>query len=100
MNTEGYQSVLKEDWWPKMDELDLNDMWFQQDFATCRTANVTMELLQDKFGKSIISRNSIVKWSPLSCDLNPWLYSLWCYLKSIAYSQKPQTNEPLEKLCF
>ena len=44
-----------------MDELNLNDMWFQQDFATCRTADVTVELLQDKFGKSITLVNKLKK---------------------------------------
>jgi hypothetical protein len=36
---------------PKMQELDLHDMWFQQDGATCHTARATMDLLRGEFGE-------------------------------------------------
>ena len=31
---------------PKMQELDLHEMWFLQDGGTCHTARVTMDLLR------------------------------------------------------
>ena len=34
--------------WPELDELDINDMWFQQDGATSHTARVTIDLLKGK----------------------------------------------------
>ena len=33
-----------------------HEMWFQQNGATCHTANETMNVLQGMFGKNIISR--------------------------------------------
>ena len=43
-------------------DLDLNDMWFQQDCATCHIAWVTMDLLRDEFGENCISRSGSVNW--------------------------------------
>ena len=43
--------------WPQLEEVDLDNIWFQQDGATCHTARATTELLREKFGDSIISRN-------------------------------------------
>ncbi|CAH1956619.1 unnamed protein product [Acanthoscelides obtectus] len=41
------------------------------DGATCQTATETMDLLRDKFGVSVISRNEPHNWPPRSCDLTP-----------------------------
>ena len=38
---------------PKMQELDLHDMWFQQDGATGHIARVTMDLLRGEFGEHL-----------------------------------------------
>ena len=54
--------------WLELDELDINDMWFQQDGATIHTARVTIDLLKDKFGERVISRNGPDEWPPRSCD--------------------------------
>ena len=34
------------------------DLWFQQDGATCHTANETMDVLQGMFGNNTISRRT------------------------------------------
>ena len=39
---------------PKMQEIDLHDMWFQEDGATYHTARITMDLLRDEFGEHLI----------------------------------------------
>ena len=57
-------------------EDDMDDIWFQQDGATCHTANVTIDLLHAVFENQIISRNSDVNWPPRSCDLTPLNYFL------------------------
>ena len=49
--------MLEDYLWPELDELDINDMWFQQDGATIHTARVTIDLLKGKFGERVISRN-------------------------------------------
>ncbi|GFX54839.1 transposable element Tc3 transposase [Trichonephila clavipes] len=59
-----------------------NELWFQQDGATCHTARATIDLLEDTFGDRLISRFGPVNWPPRSCDLTPLDYFLWGYVKS------------------
>ncbi|GFW28905.1 uncharacterized protein TNCV_202281 [Trichonephila clavipes] len=66
---------------PELNNHDVQEMWFQQDGATC--------LLKDtRFGP--------VNWPPRSCDLTPLDYFLWGYVKSLVYADKPQTLNHLE----
>ncbi|GFX26109.1 putative DD41D transposase [Trichonephila clavipes] len=73
-----------------------NELWFQQDGATCHTARATIDLLKDTFGDRLISRFGPVNWPPRSCDLTPLDYLLWGYVKSLVYADKPQTLDYLE----
>ena len=41
---------------PKMEELDIPDMWFQQDGATCHTTRETMAQLRTAFGERFWAR--------------------------------------------
>ena len=79
-----------------MDDIDPEEMWFQQDGATCHTATATNDLLKSKFGDKLISRNEPVNWPPRSCDLTPLDYFLWGYVKSLTYADKPATIDALE----
>ncbi|GFY04106.1 hypothetical protein TNCV_1198841 [Trichonephila clavipes] len=74
----------------------LQELWFQQDGATCHTARATVDLLKDTFGDRLISRFGPVNWPPRSCDLTPLDYFLWGYVKSLVYADKPQTLDHLE----
>lgn len=47
---------------PKMHELNLIDMWLQQDDATYHTAQETMNLLSNELGELFISRFESVNW--------------------------------------
>ena len=76
-----------------MDGIDPDEMWMQQDGATCHTANETIELLQRRFGDKLISRNGPVNWPPRSCDFTPLDYFLWGYAKSLVYANNPATLE-------
>ncbi|GFV06381.1 DUF4817 domain-containing protein, partial [Trichonephila clavipes] len=73
-----------------------NELWFQQDGATCHTARATIDLLKDTFGDRLISRFGPVNWPPRSCDLTPLDYFLWGYVKSLVYADKPQKLDHLE----
>jgi hypothetical protein len=42
-------NMITEFLWPQMDGMDMEDMWFQHDGATCHTVHKTTELLQEKF---------------------------------------------------
>ncbi|GFU94146.1 DUF4817 domain-containing protein [Trichonephila clavipes] len=75
---------------------DVQELWFQQDGATCHTARATIDLLKDTFGDRLISRFGPVNWPPRSCDLTPLDYFLWSYVKSLVYADKPQTLDHLE----
>ncbi|GFW17630.1 HTH_48 domain-containing protein [Trichonephila clavipes] len=53
---------------PELNNHDVQELWFQQDGATCHTARATIDLLEDTFG----------------------------YVKSLVYADKPQTLDHLE----
>ena len=44
VNGDRCRAMLEDYLWPELDELDINDMWFQQDGATSHTARVTIDL--------------------------------------------------------
>ncbi|GFT98172.1 putative DD41D transposase [Trichonephila clavipes] len=81
---------------PELNNHDVQELWFQQDGATCHTARATIDLLKDTFGDRLISRFGPVNWSPRSCDLTPLDYFLWVYVKSLVYADNPQTLDHLE----
>ncbi|GFX30503.1 uncharacterized protein TNCV_3461541 [Trichonephila clavipes] len=81
---------------PQLNNHDVQELWFQQDGATCHTARATINLLKDMFGDRLISRFGPVNWPPRSCDLTPLDYFLWGYVKSLVYADKPQTLDHLE----
>ncbi|GFS85935.1 transposable element Tc3 transposase [Trichonephila clavipes] len=81
---------------PELNYHDVQELWFQQDGATCHTARDTIDLLKDTFGDRLISRFGPVNWPPRSCDLTPLDYFLWGYVKSLVYADKPQTLDHLE----
>ncbi|GFV49797.1 hypothetical protein TNCV_1736801 [Trichonephila clavipes] len=61
---------------PELNNHDVQELWFQQDGATCHTARATIDLLKDTFGDRLISRFGPVNWPPRSCDLTPLDYFL------------------------
>ncbi|GFT60046.1 hypothetical protein TNCV_2687251 [Trichonephila clavipes] len=61
---------------PELNNHDVQELWFQQDGATCHTARATIDLLKDTFGDRLISRFEPVNWPPRSCDLTPLDYFL------------------------
>ena len=95
-NEERYRAMLEDYLWPELDELDINDMWFQQDGATSHTARVTIDLLKGKFGERVISTNGPVEWLPRSCDLAALASFLWGHIKSLVYANKPATLDDLK----
>ena len=96
VNGERYRAMLEDYLWPELDELDINDMWFQKDGATSHTALVTIDVLKGKFGERVISRNGLVEWPPRSCDLTPLDFFLWGHIKSLVYANKPETLDDLK----
>ncbi|CAI6371226.1 unnamed protein product [Macrosiphum euphorbiae] len=92
VNGERYRSMINNFFWPKLYDMDTEDMWFQQDGATCHTARATMDILRERFEGMVISRNGDINWPPRSCDLTPLDFFLWGYLKSHVHANKPTIN--------
>ncbi|GFU01006.1 transposable element Tc3 transposase [Trichonephila clavipes] len=80
----------------ELNNRDVQELWSQQDGATCHTARATIDLLKDMFSDRLISRFGLVNWPPRSCDLTPLDYFLWGYVKSLVYADKLQTLDDLE----
>ncbi|GFU31630.1 uncharacterized protein TNCV_3282871 [Trichonephila clavipes] len=78
-----------------MNNHDVQELWFQQDGATCHTARATIDLLKVTFGDRLISPFGPVNWPPRSCDLTPLDYFLWGYVQSLVYADRPQTPDYL-----
>ena len=74
----------------------MEDIWFQQDWASCHTTNVTINLLRTVFEHRINSRNSDVNRLPRSYDLTPLDYFLWGAVKDKCYANHPETIEALK----
>ncbi|GFV43210.1 transposable element Tcb1 transposase [Trichonephila clavipes] len=96
VNGDRYRAMITNFFIPELNNHDVQELWFQQDGATCHIARATIDLLKDTFGDRLISRSGPVNWPPRSCDLTPLDYFLWGYVKSLVYADKPQTLDHLE----
>ncbi|GFU95957.1 uncharacterized protein TNCV_253081 [Trichonephila clavipes] len=95
VNGDRYRAMITNFFIPELNNHDVQELWFQQDGATCHTARATIDLLKDTFGDRLISRFGLVNRPPRSCDLTPLDYFLWGYVKSLVYADKPQTLDHL-----
>ncbi|GFX79906.1 putative transposable element [Trichonephila clavipes] len=96
VNGDRYRALITNFFIPELSNHDVQELWFQQDGATCHTARETIDLLKASFGDHLISRFGPVNWPPRSCDLTPLKYFLWSYVKSLVYANTPQTLDYLE----
>ncbi|GFX33683.1 transposable element Tc3 transposase [Trichonephila clavipes] len=96
VNGDWYRAMVTNFFILELNNHDAQELWFQQDGATCHTARDTIDLLKHTFGDRLISRFGLVIWPPRSCDLTPLDYFLWGYVKSLVYADKPQTLDHLE----
>ncbi|GFW78159.1 transposable element Tc3 transposase [Trichonephila clavipes] len=80
VNGDRYRAMITNFFIPELNNHDVQELWFQQDGATCHTARATVNLLKDTFGDRLISRFGPVNWPPRSCDLTPLDYFLWGYV--------------------
>ncbi|GFT50056.1 uncharacterized protein TNCV_4356091 [Trichonephila clavipes] len=96
VNGDRYRAMITNFFILELNNHDVQELWFQQDGATCHTARATIDLLKDTFGDRLILRFGPVNWPPRSCDLTPLDYFLWGYVKSLVYADKPQTLDHLK----
>ena len=77
VNGDRYRAMLNEILFIKTEEKDIDNIWLQEDDATCNTDEYTLDVLRPIFEDCIISCRADVIWSPRSCDLTPLDYYLW-----------------------
>ena len=80
----------------KFKKEDIGNIWFQQDGATCHTAEAALDILRPVFEDYIISDRAVVIWPPRYCDLTPLDYYLWSAVKDKCYSHKPERIDTLK----
>ncbi|GFV74732.1 hypothetical protein TNCV_1039701 [Trichonephila clavipes] len=66
VNGDRYRAMITNFFIPELNNHDVQELWFQQDGATCHTARATIDLLKDTFGDCLISRFGPVNWPPRS----------------------------------
>ena len=88
--------MISNDFVPKLEDMNVENLYFQQDGTTSHTASVTINLLKETICEGLISRNDPINWPPRSCDLTPLDYFLWGYVKSLVYADKPKTLDDLK----
>ncbi|GFV56422.1 truncated putative DD41D transposase [Trichonephila clavipes] len=76
VNGDRYRAMITNFFIPELNNHDVQELWFQQDGATCHIARATIDLLKNTFGDRLISRFGPVNWPPRSCDLTPLDYFL------------------------
>ncbi|GFX24155.1 transposable element Tc3 transposase [Trichonephila clavipes] len=69
VNDNRYRAMITNFFIPELNNHDVQELWFQQDGATCHTARATIDLLKDPFGDRLISRFGPVNWPPRSCEI-------------------------------
>ena len=97
VNGARYRDTITQFFPPKLDDIDVADTWFQQDDATCHTANETIQLPHETFPGRVLSRFGDQNWPPRSCDLTPLDFFLWGYSKWKVYVDNPTTTRALKE---
>ncbi|GFV63056.1 DUF4817 domain-containing protein [Trichonephila clavipes] len=64
VNGDRYRAMITNFFIPELNNHDVEELWFQQDGATCHTARATIDLLKYSFGDHLISRFGPVNWPP------------------------------------
>ncbi|GFX92756.1 uncharacterized protein TNCV_4876131 [Trichonephila clavipes] len=97
VNGDRYRAMITNFFIPELNNHYVQELWFQQDGATCHTARATIDLLKDTFGDRLISCFGPVNWPPRSCDLTPLDYFLWGYVNSLVYAREcePMAHVPM-----
>ncbi|GFU67496.1 putative DD41D transposase [Trichonephila clavipes] len=56
VNGDRYRAMIANFFIPELNNHDVQELWFQQDGATCHTSRATIDLLKNTFGDRLISR--------------------------------------------
>ena len=95
-----YRAMLNEFLFTEIEEKDIDSICFQQDGATCHTAEATLDVLRPVFKDRIISSRADVVWPPRSCDFTPLDHYLWSAVKDKCYADQSKTIDALKDNVF
>lgn len=87
-----YLSLLQESIIPSINELHLNNVWYQHDGAPAHYTRQVQNALNTTFPHRWIGRGGHIHWPPRSPDLSPLDYSIWGLLKTKVYTPVPLNN--------
>ena len=59
-----YRIMINEFFCPELEDMDVDDVHFQREGATCHTSGETIGLLREKFPDRMISRSGHYNWPP------------------------------------
>ena len=84
VNGDRYRSMLNEFLFTKIEEEDIDNIWFQH------AVKATLDIMCPVFEEHIISHRADVVWLHWSCDFTPLDYYLWAAVKDKFYADKPE----------
>ena len=70
VNGSRYRTMINKFLWLELEDMDVDNVYLQQDGATSHTSGENIGLLREKFPGRVISRNGNYNWPPRSWDLN------------------------------
>jgi hypothetical protein len=96
INGERYRHMLTSFLWPFLQNIDMQNLWFQQDGATCHNSRETINIIKEKFPGRLISLRGDQERPARSCDLTPSDFFMWSYAKSKVYANNRRTIQQLK----
>lgn len=103
LNSQKYLQILRGKVVPKLIELNINvnEIWFQQDGAPPHFARTVREFLDEVFPGRWIGRRGSIEWPARSPDLTPMDFFYWGHLKNKVFKNKSESvNQLKEKIIF
>ena len=82
--------MIREFLLPKLEEIDLGDVWFQHDGATAHTTQCSIESSRENFHERLISLRGDLPDQSSHRIWRPVIF-LWGYIKSVVYTDRPRT---------
>lgn len=82
----------------QIQDITLQDLWYQQDGCPAHNTLVVREYLQTIFRNRIIGTHGDIQWPPRSPDLSPQDFFLWGYMKSTIYGFEENRANTLDDL--
>ena len=85
-NANSFLRLLRNHIVPQIQNLNINDVWFQMDGAPPHSTAIISRYLHEIFAERWIGRFGPIAWPPRSPDLSPNDFFLWGHLKNTIYN--------------